>query len=73
MADISMTPEVSADLACEQALNALDTLACLAASSETAQHVMANRIFVGQILVRAQLIASSLAARQTPTFKVVGR
>lgn len=73
MADLSMTPEVSADLACEQALNALDTLACLAASSETAQHVMANRIFVGQILTRAQLLTSFLIAQETPQFKVVGR
>ena len=64
-------PEVTADQACEAALNALDQLMVLAARDDTAPHVMANRIFVGQILVRAQLIQSFLMAKETPEFKMV--
>lgn len=63
-------PAVSADMACETALNALDDLMVLAAADDTAQHVMANRVFVGQILVRAQLVASFLMSKH-PQLKVV--
>lgn len=58
-------PEVTADKACEIALNALDDLMVLAAKDDTAHLVMANRIFIGQILTRAQLVASFLMAQQT--------
>ena len=56
-------PEVAADAACEAALNALDDLMVLAAKSETARYVEAERVFIGQILTRAQLVASFIAAR----------
>lgn len=72
MAEPSDTsPEVTADVACETALNALDQLMVLAADKTTAQHVMANKVFVGQILTRAQLVASFLVALETPKLKVV--
>jgi len=64
-------PEVSVDILCETALNALDQLMVLAAKEETFQHVMANKVFIGQILTRAQLIASFLMARQTRPQMVV--
>lgn len=67
------SPEVTADMACEQALNALDQLMVLAARDDTAHLVVANRIFVGQILTRAQLVASFLMAKDAPKFKVIGR
>lgn len=63
-------PEVTADVACERALSALDDLVILAANQDTAQHVMANRIFIGQILTRAQLVASLLIAKKTPVLAV---
>lgn len=74
IADIvsEVTSEVTADMACEDALNALDQLMKLATKDDTVHHVIANRIFVGQILVRAQLVASFLAAK-VPAFRVVGR
>ena len=56
------SPEVSADQACETALNALDDLMVLAANQQTAHLVWANKIFIGQILTRAQLVASVLMA-----------
>lgn len=65
------SPEVTADMACEQALNALDQLMVLAARDDTAHLVVANRIFVGQILTRSQLIASFLMAKETPQFRIV--
>ncbi len=52
--------EVTADIACEHALNALDLLVLLAADRRTAPQVIANRVFIGQILTRAQLVASFL-------------
>ena len=63
-------PEVTTNRACEEALNALDQLVVLAANSETAHLVEAERVFIGQILTRAQLIASFLLARQ-PQLKVI--
>ena len=76
MLDADMPPpftkEISADIACETALNALDELAALALKDDTAHLVIANRIFIGQILCRAQLVASFLAAK-TPALRVVGR
>lgn len=65
------SPQVSADLCCEQALNALDELASLALQEDTAHLVMANRIFVAQILTRAQLVMSFLIAKH-PALRVVG-
>lgn len=64
-------PEVTADVLCETALNALDQLMVLAAKNDTFPHVMANKVFIGQILTRAQLVASFLIARETPVLKVV--
>lgn len=58
-------PEVTADLCCEQALNALDQLMVLATKDDTAHLVIANKIFIGQILTRAQLVASFLMTKQT--------
>jgi hypothetical protein len=62
--------ELAAEQACEAALNALDTLMALAANDETAPLVEAEKVFVGQILTRAQLVASSMMARH-PNLKVV--
>ena len=62
--DFDSDPEVTADIACETALNALDQLMVLAAKDDTWPAVMANRIFVGQILTRAQLVTSFLMAKQ---------
>ena len=60
-------PEVTADMACETALNALDDLMVLAAKDETWQSVMANKVFIGQILTRAQLVSSFLMSKTPPT------
>jgi hypothetical protein len=65
-------PEVLANVACEAAINALDTLMTLAANDETVHLVEAEKKFVGQILTRAQLVASFLMARH-PNLKVVPR
>jgi hypothetical protein len=64
-------PEITADMACETALNALDELMTLAAKDDTAHLVIANRIFVGQIKSRVDLILSFLIAKETPAFKVI--
>ncbi len=64
-------PEITADIACEQALNALDQLMVLAAKDETAHLVVANKVFVGQILTRAQLVASFLMTRQSRPHMVI--
>lgn len=50
----------------------LDELCALAANSETVGIIDANRIAVGQIKTRVDLIASFLMSRH-PNFKVVGR
>ena len=64
-------PDFSADIACERALNALDDLMVLANKDDTFPAVMANKVFAGQILTRAQLLVSFLLARETPKFKVI--
>lgn len=69
--DVAPFAEISADLCCEQALNALDELIQMAMSDDTANLVMANRIFIGQILTRAQLAASLLVAKQ-PKLTLMG-
>ncbi len=64
-------PVVSADIACEQALNALDHLMVLANQDNTWPAVAANKIFIGQILTRAQLVASFLMAKQVVDLRIV--
>jgi hypothetical protein len=62
--------ELAAEQACESALSALDTLMLLAAGDDTVHLVEAEKAFIGQILTRAQLVASFLMARH-PNLKVV--
>lgn len=63
-ASLLASPEVTADQACEVALNALDTLAVLTASQDTAHLVWANKIFVGQIVNRANTLGRLLMAQK---------
>jgi hypothetical protein len=64
--------QVDCERACEAALNALDELAVMAATAETAHLVIAQRIFIGQILRRAQTVAGLLMAKQAD-FRSAGR
>lgn len=50
----------------------LDELCALATDSKTVSLVESQRIAVGQIVTRSQLLAAFLMARETPKLKVVG-
>lgn len=50
----------------------LDELCALATDSKTVDLVEGQRIAVGQIVTRSQLLAAFLVARKQPTLKVVG-
>lgn len=69
-------PHLSAEEQMERRVDSiirdLDELCAFAANKETVDLVEAHRIGVGQIVTRAQLIASFLMARK-PSFTVVGR
>jgi hypothetical protein len=49
----------------------LDELCKMAANSETVDLVEKQKIGIGQIAVRTQLILSFLLARKTPAFRIV--
>lgn len=55
----------------DRVISELDELMALAAGEDTSSAVESNKIGLGQILTRAQLIVSFLTARETPKFKVI--
>jgi hypothetical protein len=64
--------EIQMERRCDGIIRELDEIVALAANPETVALVEQQRVAVGQILSRAQLIASFLMARQ-PQLKVMGR
>ena len=70
MADEPVEIQVEYRLDC--LLRELDEMCALAANPETVGIIDANRITIGQIKTRVDLIASFLMARE-PNFKVIGR
>jgi hypothetical protein len=64
------SPEIKLDMALRSAFAGLDDLMVLACNSNTADLVEREKIAIGQIVTRAQLIASFLMARQTPAGKL---
>jgi len=66
------TAEVQMERRVDSIIRELDELCAFAANPETADLVQGQRIGVGQIITRAQLIGSFLMARQ-PQRRIYGR
>lgn len=64
--------ETQMERRCDAILRDLDELVAFAANKETVDLVEANRIAIGQIITRAQLIGAFLMARKPP-LRVVSR
>lgn len=66
------TPEVQMERRVDSIIRELDELCAFAANPETVDLVQGQRIGVGQIITRAQLIGSFLMARnQKPGLRVI--
>jgi hypothetical protein len=65
------SPEVKLDMALRGAFAGLDELMCLAADRDTASLVEKERVHIGQLVTRAQLLASFLMARAPTGLRMI--
>lgn len=63
--------QLSLDMSIQQAFNALDEIMAIAADPLTKQLVFKERVAVGQLLNRAQLVASFIEKYKPGQLKVV--
>lgn len=63
--------QIKLDMSIQQAFNALDEIMAIAADPETKHMVFKERVAVGQLLNRAQLIASFIEKYKPGQLKVV--
>jgi hypothetical protein len=71
MEDPILSAEEQIERKCDWIVRELDELCALASNSETVDLIEGQRIAVGQIVTRAQLIASFLMARQPSGLRLV--
>lgn len=71
MSDQSLSVQVEYRL--DRMLCELDDLMACAATDEGCEALEANKIGLGQILTRAQLIVSFMTSREPPQLKVIRR
>jgi hypothetical protein len=70
MNDPDLTAEEQLERKCDWLVRELDEIVAMAANKETVDLVEGQRVAVGQIVMRAQLVAAFLMTRQ-PQLKVV--
>lgn len=70
MNDPVLTAEEQLERKCDWLVRELDEIVAMAANKETVDLVEGQRVAVGQIVMRAQLVAAFLMTRQ-PQLKVV--
>lgn len=67
----ALAGQVVVEMTVNKIVSELDDLMVLAADPETSRYVLGEAIGVGQILNRAQLVASFIEARRAPKLKVI--
>lgn len=64
-------PEIQIERRCDFIIRELDELCRLATNAETVDLVEGQKIAIGQIVTRAQLVASFLASRRPSKLQIV--
>ena len=65
------SPEQQIEQRCDFLIRELDELCAMATNPETVDLVEKERIAIGQIVVRSQLIASFLMARRPTSLRII--
>jgi hypothetical protein len=68
----TLAGQVRVEMTVHSIISELDDLMVLAADPATSRYVISEIVGVGQILNRAQLVASFIEARKSPKLKLVG-